>query len=54
LRGLTDPHLWFAYQIGVLVTLAKNNVAAEVYVGGALHPALSGFLSRRLKQAGLS
>ena len=35
LRGLTDPHLWFAYQIGVLVTLAENNVAAsEVYVGG--------------------
>src|ERR1700723_2264146 len=54
LRGLTDPHLWFAYQIGVLVTLAKNNVAAsEVYVGGAVDPALSGFLSRRLKEAGL-
>src|SRR5580692_5127612 len=28
LRALTDPHLWFAYGIGVLVTLAKNNVAA--------------------------
>src|ERR1700684_2999389 len=54
LRGLTDPHLWFAYQIGVLVTLAKNNVtASEVYVGGAVNPALSGFLSRRLKEAGL-
>jgi len=39
LRGLTDPHLWFAYQIGVLVTLAKNSVASsEVYVGGAVNP----------------
>src|SRR6202789_235256 len=54
LRGLTDPHLWFAYRIGVLLTLAKNSVAAsEVYVGGALNPALSGFLSRRLKEVGL-
>ena len=34
LRGLTDPHLWFAYRIGVLLTLAKKNVAAsDVYVG---------------------
>jgi hypothetical protein len=54
LRGLTDPHLWFAYQIGVLVTLAKNSVASsEVYVGGAVNPALSRWFSRRLKDAGL-
>ena len=54
LRGLTDPHLWFAYQIGVLVTLAKNSVASsEVYVGGAINPALSRWFSRRLKDAGL-
>jgi hypothetical protein len=54
LRGLTDPHLWFAYQIGVLVTLAKNGVASsEVYVGGAVNPALSRWFSRRLKDAGL-
>ena len=54
LRGLTDPHLWFAYQIGVLVTLAKTNVASsEVYVGGAINPALSRWFSRRLKDAGL-
>jgi hypothetical protein len=53
LRGLTDPHLWFAYEIGVLVTLAKETVASEVYFGGAIDPALSGFLSRRLRDAGL-
>jgi hypothetical protein len=54
LRGLTDPHLWFAYQIGVLVTLEKNSVASsEVYVGGAINPALSRWFSRRLKDAGL-
>ena len=35
LKALTDPHLWFAYSIGVLVTLAKKNVTySEVYVGG--------------------
>jgi hypothetical protein len=54
LRGLTDPHLWFAYQIGVLVTLAKTGVAAsEVYVGGAVNPALSRWFSKRLKEEGL-
>jgi hypothetical protein len=54
LRGLTDPHLWFAYRIGVLVTLAQNNVAAsEVYVGGAVDPALSRWFSGRLRAAGL-
>jgi hypothetical protein len=54
LRGLTDPHLWFAYQIGVLVTLANSSVASsEVYVGGAINPALSRWFSRRLKDAGL-
>jgi hypothetical protein len=54
LRGLTDPHLWFAYQIGVMLTLAKDNVAAsEVYVGGAVDPVLSRWFSGRLKAAGL-
>src|SRR5664279_1276249 len=27
LRALTDPHLWFAYWIGVFVTLGKKQVA---------------------------
>jgi hypothetical protein len=54
LRGLTGPHLWFAFQIGVLVTLAKDNVASsEVYVGGAVNGALSRWFSQRLKEVGL-
>ena len=54
LQALTDPHVWFAYRIGVLLTLAKQNVAmSEVYVGGMIDPALSGFLSRQLKEVGL-
>src|ERR1700757_4413498 len=33
LRALTDPHLWFAYWIGMILTLEKNRVSrAEVYV----------------------
>jgi hypothetical protein len=55
LRGLTDPHLWFAFQMGVMVTLAKNHVVtSEVYVGGAVDPALSRWFSWRLEAAGLA
>ena len=54
LRAMTDPHVWFAYGIGVLVTLGKNNVtASEVYVSGKPDEQLSGFLAQRLKQAGV-
>jgi hypothetical protein len=54
LHGLTDPHLWFAYRIGVLLTLAKNNVtSSEVYVGGVPDGALSVWLAERLQEAGL-
>jgi hypothetical protein len=54
LRALTDPHLWFAYRIGVLLTLAKSNVAsADVYVGGVADQPLSGWLSQRLMETGL-
>ncbi len=54
LRALTDPHLWFAYRIGILLTLAKKAVtSSEVYVGGMLDRPLSGWLSGRLKDAGL-
>ena len=55
LCGLTDPHLWFAYRIGVLLTLGKKGVAAsEVYVGGVLDQPLSVWLSGQLKDAGLA
>src|ERR1700753_2330696 len=41
LRGLTDPHLWFAYRIGACLTLGRKGVTApEVYVGVGLHRAL--------------
>ena len=52
--GLTDPHLWFAYRIGVFVTLGKKRSrSSEVYIGGVIDPALSIWLAGRLKDAGL-
>jgi hypothetical protein len=55
LRAMTDPHVWFAYWIGVLLTLGRKRVAmSEVYTGGMLDLPLSGWFSRRLKDAGLS
>ena len=54
LRGLTDPHLWFAYQVGVFLTLGKKHVtSSEVYVGGMIDPSSSVFLSQQLKDVGL-
>jgi len=54
LRALTDPHLWFAYRIGVYLTLAKNSVtSSDVYVGGVLDGPLTVWLAGRLKDAGL-
>jgi hypothetical protein len=54
LRALTDPHLWFAYWIGVNLTLAKKTVASsDVYVGGKIDKTLSGWFAGRLKDAGL-
>jgi hypothetical protein len=54
LRGLTDPHLWFAYRIGVYLTLGKKSIiSSEVYVGGLADARLSNWLSGRLKQQGL-
>ena len=54
LRGLTDPHLWFAYSIGVLLTLGKKGVtSSEVYVGGVMDQPLSVWLAGRLKDVGL-
>ncbi len=54
LAALTDPHVWFAYGIGVLLVLAKKNVAtSEVYVGGKLDRSMSGWFAERLGDAGL-
>ena len=55
LKGLTDPHLWFAYAMGVLLTLAKNNVtSSEVYVGGRIDQPMSLWFAERLKEVGLA
>ena len=53
LRALTDPHLWFAYGIGVYLVLGKTSVVSDVYVGGAIDRPASGWLAGRLKEAGL-
>jgi hypothetical protein len=54
LRALTDPHLWFAYWIGVLLTLDRKMVTTtEVYTSGVLDPPLSGWFAGQLEQAGL-
>ena len=54
LAGLTDPHVWFAYWIGVLLTLAKTEIASsEVYAGGMVDHPNSLWFAERLKQAGL-
>ena len=54
LRAMTDPHLWFAYWIGVLVVAGKAGVISpEVYVAGKLEEELSRFLAQRLNEAGI-
>jgi len=54
LRALTDPHLWFAYWIGVLLTLGKTGVtSSEVYASGVLDKQVSAWLAERLREAGL-
>jgi hypothetical protein len=55
LQALTDPHLWFAYWIGVLLTLARRSVtSSEVYVGGVVDRPMSAWLTGRLKDIGLT
>jgi hypothetical protein len=54
LKALTDPHLWFAYRIGAMLTLGKKTViASEVYVGGVLDKPLSLWFAGRLNDMGL-
>jgi hypothetical protein len=55
LKALTDPHIWFAYGIGVLVVLARKNIVhSEAYVAGAIDPAQTAWLTQRLKETGLA
>ncbi|WP_027555068.1 hypothetical protein [Bradyrhizobium sp. Cp5.3] len=54
LKAMTDPDVWFAYGIGVLLVLAKRNVTmSEVYVGGVIDRPLSLWLAARLEEVGL-
>src|SRR5215813_1963683 len=54
LRALTDPHLWFAYWIGLLLILGKKQVTmSEIYTSGGLNQTLSKWFAGRLKDAGL-
>jgi hypothetical protein len=54
LRGMTDPHVWFAYRIGVFLILGKKQVTvSDVYIGGLIDADLSIWLTERLKEAGL-
>ena len=53
LRALTDPHLWFAYWIGVYLVLGTNSVVSDVYTGGVIDQPLSAWLAGRLKEVGL-
>jgi hypothetical protein len=54
LCALTDPHLWFAYRVGVFLVLGKKGLSAsEVYAAGVADPLSSIWLTARLKGAGL-
>jgi hypothetical protein len=53
LRALTDPHLWFAYWIGLYLVLGRKGVTSDVYVSGAVAPVLSEWLTGRLRDVGL-
>jgi len=53
LKAMTDPHVWFAYWIGVLLTLSKTNIEmCEVYVAGELESDLTRWLAARLSDKG--
>jgi hypothetical protein len=55
LRALTDPNVWFAYWIGLMLVVGRTQVTmSEVYTSGVRDPALSAWFAGRLKDAGLS
>jgi hypothetical protein len=54
LMALTDPHLWFAFACGVLLTLGRTGVTgADVYVGGKHDQPLATWFANRLAHTGL-
>ena len=54
LKAMTDPQVWFAYWIGVLLVLDKQGVTmSEVYVSGALDQVQSRWFATRLEESGL-
>jgi hypothetical protein len=55
LQALTDPHVWFAFATGVLVTLGRGGVGfTEVYVGGVVERMASLWFAERLRDSGLA
>ena len=54
LKAMTDPGVWFAYEIGVLLALARKHVGlCEVYVGSKLNADVTRWLTARLSETGL-
>ena len=54
LKAMTDPHVWFAFWIGVLLVLDKRGVTtSEVYVSGSVDQAQSLWFATRLEENGL-
>jgi hypothetical protein len=55
LRALTDPHLWFAYRIGLMLIVEKAGISlSEVFISGHLDQKLSPWFSQALKDAALA
>lgn len=55
LRALSDPHLWFAYRLGVLLVLCKQGVKPpDVYLGGKIDRELSDWFAGKLQEMGLA
>lgn len=54
LQALTDPHVWFAFAAGALVTLGRSGVgASEIYAGGIIERPTSLWFAERLRESGL-
>jgi hypothetical protein len=55
LCGMTDPNVWFAYRIGVLLVVGRGQVkSSDVYHGGMVDRELSDWFAGRLRDVGLA